>query len=439
MQFRDGRGLSIQKGTGTSDRLEAYRIASDWQQNGIPQGRSHSRRPIEAIFSSNSILEAIQEAQLTDDDANKIIDLLTKKGLVNVKVLKNAPGDVALVSFLDDFWDFDHSQYIREKQAHGQSVSRRHCYDSTNRVKYWKEAFPNTMLSELTKQEIRSFTLSLKDKGLSASTINKIMLVCSTAVGWAKVAGIISDNPFEGAMRFTERHHKRGILTEEETKKLFSEGNWTDQRCRVASLLSCTTGLREGECRAVQIRDIIPGSFRTRGAEKPGEANDTWDQLNVWGWSDQDRRKRPKNGENRIVNLLPEVFDELQSLIKENPYGQKPETYVFFSAFEDKPIRAEPLIHGLDSALVSIGISKEIRQERSIDFHSWRHYFSTMISPYVASQKIRIVTGHKSPSVFQGYTDHARAADIQEVGLAAQKAFGTIVEDDAIQEAKAIS
>jgi len=439
VQFRDSQGHSIQKGTGTPDKLEAYRIALEWKENGIPQGRTNSRRSIEETFSKELALESIQKAQLTNDDASKIVELLTQKGLVNVRVVKKNSGDVSLVSFLKDFWDFDRSQYIREKQAHGQSVSRRHCYDSTNRVKYWEEAFPNTLLSELTKQEIGSFVLSLKDKNLSSSTINKVMLVCSTAIGWAKGAGIIPDSPFEGTMRFTERHKKRGILTEEEVYRLFSEGKWADQRCRVASLLACTTGLREGECRAAQVQDIIPGSFRDRGLKVPECEDDTWDQLYVWGWSDLDERKRPKNGENRTVNLLPEVYDAIQTLIDNNPFGKIPETYIFFSASLDKPMRSEPLIHGLEAALASIGISKEMRLERNIDFHSWRHYFSTTISPFVASQKIRIVTGHKSPSVFQGYTDHARTADIKEVGVAAQKAFASIFSKPVVNKEIAVS
>jgi len=44
VHFRDGKGLSIQRGTGTPNKLEAFGIASDWQRNDIPQDQVGIRR-----------------------------------------------------------------------------------------------------------------------------------------------------------------------------------------------------------------------------------------------------------------------------------------------------------------------------------------------------------------------------------------------------------
>lgn len=82
-----------------SDKLEAYRIAADWKKSGIPKGRTNPHRPIDATFSKDLVLESIQKARLTNNEASKIIELLTQKGFVNVRVIKKNSGDVSLVSF----------------------------------------------------------------------------------------------------------------------------------------------------------------------------------------------------------------------------------------------------------------------------------------------------------------------------------------------------
>jgi integrase len=407
-QFRDGKGRSVQRGTGTPNRLEAFRIASDWQQNGLPQDRIGSRRQVTEMFSTESLLETVRNAPLSNADAGQIVEILCRRGLVNVQAVKETRSNILLVKYLADFWDFEHSAYVKEKLAHGQRISKRHCYESTNRVKYWKKAFPGLLLSDLEVKKIGEFALSLKNQGLSSASLNKIMLVCSTGTSWAKRNGLLDIDPFEGSMHFSESHEKRGILTAEEVTKLFTEGKWADNRARIASLLACTTGLRAGECRAVQVQDIQP------------------DRLFVWAWSDLDGRKQPKNGENRTVPLLPEVYKELQALVAMNPYGGRPESYIFYSAAQDKPIRPEPLLHDFEAALCSIGIDHEIRSRRNIDFHSWRHYYSTTMASIISSNKIRVVTGHKSASVFQGYSDHAREADIRDVALAEKEVFACI-------------
>jgi integrase len=313
------------------------------------------------------------------------------------------------MDFLKEFWDYDNSPYIREKQAHGHRTSRSHCYNSTNRLKRWEEAFPDIELAKLTKADIRAFTLSLREAGLSTASVNKIAMAGSTALGWAHETGMIAVNPFDGTMRFSEEHEKRGILTDEETARLFTEGVWPIESARVAALLAVTTGLRQGECHAVQVGDI--------GA----------DTLEVWTFSDFDGRKKPKNGENRTVPLLPQVRDELLRLAKKNPFSQGSGAYVLFSAYPDKPVRTESVMDGLSQALESIGISREERMERHVDFHSFRHFYATSMAGLVASNKVRSVTGHKSAAIFQVYSEHSRKADRDEVQVAAESAFAAFL------------
>ncbi len=277
------------KSTGLNDRCAATLQVAEWFHNGIPHDITKVRRPVVEIFDSHAAIEAVHTAPLTSEEAAKIVQILQKRGLVRVAAVRKGLGDVDFVAFLKEFWDFSLSPYVREKIAHGQRIGKRHCYSNTNQIKYWGKAFTGRMLSSITKADMRELSLSLADQGLSPSTINRVMLTGTTATRWAKDNNLLAIDPAEGLLRFSETHEKRGILTDTEIHDLFTQATWADERARVASLLAATTGLRQGEVRAVQVQDI-------------GK-----DRLSVWAWSDNDGRKCPKNGETRTVPLLPEV------------------------------------------------------------------------------------------------------------------------------------
>src|SRR5208337_177148 len=119
---------------------------------------------------------------------------------------------------------------LRERLAHGQRISRRHCSEASNRVEYyWKPYFG-------------SGTVALR---------------------WSANSEIISKNPAEGLMGFSGKHIKRGALTDSEVEQLFAL-NWPDKHSKLANMLAAavygysamSTGLRAGEILALQVRDM---------------------------------------------------------------------------------------------------------------------------------------------------------------------------------------
>jgi integrase len=320
-------------------------------------------------------------------------------------VVKAGKGTVLFPAFLENFWDYEASPYIREKLAHGQSIGKRHCYDSRSRCSgYWEPAFKGRTLDSITRQDLKDFSLALADKGLAPATINKTMLVGTTALSWAAKEGMIPQDPTAGLVSFSGQTKKRGIVTPLEAQAIFAK-QWKDKRAYIASLLSCTTGMRSGEVLALRRADIEERALNVRHS-----------------WSTYDGLKSPKNGEARRVPLLPQVRALLLDLAEENPHGA--DGFIFYGLLADKPLDGKVLLNGLNNALADIGIDGK---ERGIVFHSWRHYYAARMADRMTADQVSRVTGHKSRAVFEEYADHITEQNLDEVGAVGAEVFSNIL------------
>ncbi|MCL2273180.1 MAG: tyrosine-type recombinase/integrase, partial [Treponema sp.] len=315
-------------------------------------------------------------------------------------------GIISFLEFLEEFWDYESSPYIREKLAHGHSIGKRHCYESMSRLnRYWQPAFLNKRLNGITRQDLKKFSLSLAENGLAPTSINKIMAVGTTCLSWAFKEGFIPADPTVGLVNFSGEAKKRGILTPLEAQALFA-AKWKDKRAYTASLLACTTGMRSGEVLAIKQEDIEECALRVRHS-----------------WSAYDGLKAPKNGEVRRVPLLPEVRGKLLELARENPHGE--DGFIFYGNLADKPVDRSVILDGLQAALADIGIDAKAR---GIVFHSWRHYYAARMSDRMTADQISRVTGHKSKAVFEEYADHITEKNLEEVGKVGAEVFGNILQ-----------
>ena len=406
-----GKKLSA-RSTGARDRDEAILVIGEWRKNGIPTCRQRKLRPIETAASLESILRAIRKTDLLSEDAMLIVSALKERGLIDISAEKNSRNSIMFSEFLQTFWDYNTSPYVKDKLAHKQSIGKRHCYDMRHRIRiYWLPVFKYRALSSITKQDLKTFSLELADKGLASSSVNKIMVSGNVALAWAFREGIIPADPTEGFMRFSGTPEKRGVLTPQETAKIFSV-QWEDERAYVASLLACTCGLRSGEVRAIRKSDIGENILHVRHA-----------------WSDFDLIKAPKNGEVRKVPLLPEVKEKLLKLLAENPYRSvdrygSNDPFVFFSLLKDKPLDSKVLLKGLKKACAAAGINCE---ERGIVFHSFRHYWAARMADHMEAEKLSRVTGHKSRAIFDHYANHIIDENLEEIGKIGAKVFGKIL------------
>jgi integrase len=402
----EGRKL-IARSTGKTTENEALLVVAEWLKNGVPTGRKRKPRPVDVAIGLDGILKAVQKTDLNGDDAMRIVNALKSRGLIDVSIVKAGKGSILFTEFLETFWDYTTSPYVREKLVHGHSIGKRHCYESMNRVhQHYFPAFDGRPLNGITRQDLKEFSLTLKDKGLSASSINKILVCGSTALSWAFREGLIPLDPTAGLIRFSGEAKKRGILTPREAETVFNVP-WKDKRAYAGNLLSITTGLRSGEVLAVRKSDIGDRVLSVRHS-----------------WSFIDGLKSPKNGEERKVPLLPEVKAALMELLEENPH-QAGDPFVFYGLFENKPMDNKLLIKGLNSACSLAGIDAAAR---GIVFHSHRHYYAARMADKMTADQITRITGHKSRAVYEEYADHVINENLEEVGAVGAEVFKNVLQ-----------
>jgi hypothetical protein len=82
---------------------------------------------LEAAARIENILKVIRKSELNSDDALRIVQALKDRDLIDIAAVKFGKGTVLFTEFFETFWDYTASPYIREKQAHGHSIGKKHC------------------------------------------------------------------------------------------------------------------------------------------------------------------------------------------------------------------------------------------------------------------------------------------------------------------------
>ena len=402
-----GKKLSA-KSTGETVLQKAETIARLWLVNGVPAGKQKTPRAIEEIGGVEFIVKSIKKAELNSDDALKITAVLKNLGLIDFTAVKNTGrGAVPFIQFLESFWDYDKSEYIKDRLSHGYRFSKRYAYECQIRVNsVLKPFFQGKKLNCITTDDLRELSNQLADRGMATSTINQILLCACTPLKYAFNQKYIASNPCQGLTKFSVTNKERGILTEKEAAAVFAV-DWKDKRAFTASLLACTCGARQGEILALRRSDI--------GTDTLSIAH---------SYSQLDGLKCPKNGHKRIAPLLPEVKAALLGLLNDNPHNVD-DPFIFYSIYPDRPVDPQIVLDGFKDALKKIGVDYK---SRSIIFHSWRHFFCSKITEIIDAEKVAKVSGHLSPNVFEKYADHIEMKNIQDVGNAAALAFGNVLQ-----------
>jgi hypothetical protein len=198
------------KSTKTRDYDEAYYLANKWFHEGFPDEEPVS---LDHKFRMTEILHSLKEMEnLTGDDAKKILRILEQKQLISDSFAVNESGDT-FIEFLNKFWDFDNSPYVREKQAFKQNLGRRRCQEALGAIKnYWEVFFKERLLSDLRRAHLKDFQIFLGEKGLRSKTKNNILNFGTVALNWAVENELINSNVTSGLRKYSGEARKRGIL-----------------------------------------------------------------------------------------------------------------------------------------------------------------------------------------------------------------------------------
>ena len=360
------------------------------------------------------ILGAIKKADLDQSGATLIVNALRERGLIDLSAARTEPEREKLIPFLLRFWNMEVSPYLRDKAAHGRKITLSYCRAAIQKVRcHWQPRFGNEItINDITRSALREFSLFLREKGLACNTVNNIMMVGTTALKWAYLEEIIESNPSAGLTSFTGDKIPRDILTEEETEALFKI-KWRDKRSYTAALLSLTTGLRSGEIRALRKNDIDGGILHI-----------------THSWNNCEGLKCPKNGEGRVVPLLPQVRAMLLQLLQETPHREANNPFVFYSRSPHKPCSANLFLRCFRRTcrILTACTPHHIDfEKRKLDFHSFRHSFSTRMAERMEGNKVAKITGHRSEAAARIYQWHVTARVLSEMETATAQEFKNIL------------
>lgn len=417
--------LTTPRSTGQKSYDAALSKAYEWMYSGA------YKKPVRT--KADSILEVITKGLLSNEEALNVMNVLKAfypelRSDPNNSVLHepyqivpvNEPepvkvaSETRLLDYLRSFWNFDESDYVRDKLNHGQKIGKRYCYEMEIAVKYYAEFFSeDETVENLTADRLRSFERYLAERHiegkaknangkklhqLSSATMNKIVKCCNVALSWAVKTELIAHNPATDLTKYSTDGKKRDILTPDEARDLFKYGTWENEMYKTANMVAMCTGLRLGEILSLRKCDIGEQFLYVRKA-----------------YNKYDGMKGTKTYKDRTVPIPQVVRQRLLKLVSENPHTNAftdGETLAFWGLVPGQPIDQKPILNALKTAMYSIGITEEERKKRNVVFHSWRHFYATTMVNDVDEEHAKFILGHASLDMTKHYAAHERKKDL---------------------------
>lgn len=307
--------------------------------------------------------------------------------------------NVTFAEYSKDFFSFN-GRWATDRKATGKRIGPRHCEERDLILrKHLIPTFGNRKLTDISRGMIKDFRNDLFQREYSGNTINKTLSALKTILEWAEEDSLIQFVPKIDRAASNPQH--RGIMTVDEVKALF-QVQWDDFRAYCINLLAASSGLRMGELLALTMEDI--------------HLDDQY--INVsrsWDRRTGTMNETTKTGRSRTVFIPQFVVSELERLIDINPHN--PKSFLFFSRkLSNRPMSENLPFDQLIKSMRKIGIDDRQRQDRNITFHSWRHWFnSLLINAKIPLQKIQALTGHLTSEMTQHYYHGDDMDDVKQI------------------------
>ena len=121
--------------------VAVMQVAFQWLQNCIPRRSKDSE--IDALpLKKYSLRDMAKEADLNLEDAEYICNELKRRGLLKDFILPETKKAIPLAEYLQNFWDWENSEYIREKLRKSHGIHRRYTTEMLNNVLSAVTGFP---------------------------------------------------------------------------------------------------------------------------------------------------------------------------------------------------------------------------------------------------------------------------------------------------------
>ena len=314
--------------------------------------------------------------------------------------------------FTDGWWLYDSCSYVQKKLARGFSMSQSYVEGRRSELEnYIWPVFGDKRLDRITTGEIEDFMMGLRTKKgrykrpLSEKRINDIVGNLKTILSEAYRLGITDRNSGENVGTLAVRPRAKQILSKDEAALLFDEATidtvWKgDITMYALNLLAASTGMRLGECVALHADDIDIEN----GIVDVHQS-----------WARKHGLKEPKWNSKRLVPVPSKTLRYLQMVVECSNHRDVLNELIFANQSDPHvPIDHKTVAEKLYDAFKAIGIPEQERRLRNVTFHSWRHFFNTMLRTRVPDELLRSVTGHRNAEMTDHYT-HFQLDDLNPV------------------------
>lgn len=292
--------------------------------------------------------------------------------------------NVTLEKFAEDFFAWE-GEYISSLRRKGRQFGQRYAENKQGHLRnYILPAFGSLKISRIDQEQVERFARDLLEEDeLAAATVNQILLTLKAVLKQAYRKQYIRGLPL--IENVAGKRRERGIPTPEEVRAFF-DGDWKDLRYYAINLLAATTGMRLGEIQGLQ-RKALRENFVEVSAS----------------WAKGYGLKGTKTGRSRYLPLPKRTRKALLEVLALTPYTE-PEDFVFHGRYRTAPLDNHLIEESFNRRLKEIGIEEEARKARNLSFHSWRHYFnSVLVNGRVPILKVQALTGHSTLKMTENY------------------------------------
>jgi len=311
-------------------------------------------------------------------------------------------------------WGPDHSKptvcpYLTRRYLRGQKPSYAQAHIS--RLKFKKHIlsyFSDTSIQAITTKDIEEWLDNLAYKKLSGKTQADILSLLRIMFKEARRLGDIEYNPVSDVIPpLKSKPKKRGILTTDETMRLFStkefESIWdNDIQAMSAFLLARDTAMRPGEIRAIQKKHIH--------IFDNGEC-----KVDILQAVDHISHQIKETKTSATISGVPVRSDT--AVILKKLYNQfNSDEDLLFSKDGVTHVSENYLKRRLYKALNAIGICEKERKERNITPYSFRNLAITRLRQQgVSDLAVRSLARHKTQIMTDGYTSFDDKETIDQI------------------------
>ncbi|WP_315602499.1 hypothetical protein [Treponema socranskii] len=244
------------KSTGCKNRADAERAVMGWIVNGTVPVRSNGKVNKKIDVNKITLLNNLRNYDFTTEEVKTIAEILKNRKLIQSFAVYASPQSKSIEEFLDEFWDFDTSPYIREKKLRGQSIHRDYCVSLQARLKrYWYPHIAGKSVGEITREDITGIFSDKAVAKLAPKTINSIISAITIPMKWAYCHGLTDINCYDEIIKCSTKSKKREVLTLEQAMAVFCT-DWENDTAKLANMLAFYTGMRQGEIAALRLEDI---------------------------------------------------------------------------------------------------------------------------------------------------------------------------------------